>query len=187
MHLVRERERDSTERNAIFHHLTCKPLLERKRSKVQPIFGIDETLMFKEVISISSHLPSLLQCWHLLKYFRRYFDIYISIAWHGHILHINPNRVWNIKYQDFFSIFLKYRYFWRFWMRWMFSSWIRVGMVHKVGNPFNLWFSTSRSKNISILSISLYLRFGNGSSIKLKRLFLYFCQLIYVDIECICR
>ena len=116
-------------RNAIFHHLTWKPLLERKRSKVQPIFGIDETLMFKEVISISSHLPSLLQCWHLLKYFRRYFDIYISIAWHGHILHINPNRVWNIKYQDFFSILLKYRYFWRFWMRWMFSRWIMVWLA----------------------------------------------------------
>ena len=50
-------------------------------------------------------------------------------------------------------------------------------MVDKVGNPFNLWFSTSRSKNILVL----YSRFGNGSSIKLKRLFLYFIQLIYVD------
>ena len=53
-------------------------------------------------------------------------------------------------------------------------------MVDKVGNPFNLWFSTSRSKNILVL----YSRFGNGSSIILK-CFDYLCilvhKLIYVD------
>ena len=52
-------------------------------------------------------------------------------------------------------------------------------MVDKVGNPFNLWFSTSRSKNILVL----YSRFGNGSSIILKCSIipLYLRKLIYVD------